>query len=241
MSKRMSKWLCGVVICGFMGTANASVILNDGFENGVSAWYVEGSSGVNVAASPVYEGSKALALTKFDGGVASLQRRFSDETAQNVEVSMWVYIPAGSANDRSLEIELRDPAQTDETPGAYVLFKEGAGLGVFSNYGWWGADFTKVADVVADQWTKLVIRTDVASKKVTLEYNGTVYDNNGLGYGWATTTLNNLGKIKIWGPSTGSDVTCYIDGLTVTQVPEPVTMGLLVMGGLFFGARKRIA
>jgi hypothetical protein len=224
-----------------MGTVNANVILSDGFENGVSAWYVEGSQGVNVVANPVYEGSKALALTTFDGGAASMQRRFSNETAQQVEVAMWVYIPASSANDRSLEIELRDPAQTDETPGAYVLFKEGAGLGVFSNYGWWGADFTKVADVVADQWTKLVIQTDVASKKITIEYNGTTYDNNGQGYGWATQTLNNLGKIKIWGPSTGSNVACYVDGLTVTQVPEPVTIGLLMMGGLGLWARKRIA
>jgi hypothetical protein len=215
--------------------------LNDGFENGTSAWYVEGNAGVSTTNSPVYEGSQALKLTTFNGGVSTLQRRFSDETAQNVELSMWVYIPAGSENDRSLEIELRDPAQTDETPGAYVLFKENAGLGVFSNFGWWGADFTKVTNVVTDQWTPLVIKTDVASKKITLEYNGVVYDNGGQGYAWATTTLNSLGKIKITGPSTGSNVTCYVDGLMVREVPEPVTVGLLAIGGIGLLLKKRMA
>jgi hypothetical protein len=216
------KWMMAVSVIGLLaGSAGANEILSDGFESGLSAWYIEGTSGASTTNSPVYAGTQALKLTMFNGDVATLQRRFSNETARKIELTMWVYIPAGNTNERSLEIELRDPAQTDETPGPYVLFKEGEGLGVFTNYTGWSADFTKITDVVADQWTKLVIRTDVGSKKMTVEYNGVVYDNGGLGYGWATTTLNSLGKIKITGPSTTNDVTCYIDDMTVTEIVQP--------------------
>jgi hypothetical protein len=217
------KWMMVIGVVGLLaGSAGANVILSDGFESGTSAWYVEGESGVSTVNSPMYEGTQALKLMIFEGGNATLQRRFSNETARSIELTMWVYIPANSVNERTLDIELRDPNQEGtETPGPYVLFNGSEGLGVFTNHTGWSADFTKVADIVPNQWTKLVIRTDVGSRKMTIEYNGVVYNNNGEGYGWATETLNALGKIKLTGPTTGTNATCYIDGLTVNETVLP--------------------
>lgn len=212
----------------WVGAANAEVILTDGFETDTSAWYVEGVNGASIVDSPVYEGAKSLKLIKFDGGAPSLQRRFMNEAARNVEVAMWVYIPADSVAERALDIELRDPNQAGgEQLGPYVLFKGTQGLGVFTNHTGWSAVFTKVADIVPDQWTKLVIRTNVLTKRMTIEYNGVLYDNSGQGYGWATTTPSVLGKIKITGPTAGTATTCYIDGLTVTEVSGTPSTGLL--------------
>jgi hypothetical protein len=256
----MKKWVGGVlsavVLVGMGSVAEATLLMQDDFE-GVTAtsvypvtngttyypdsakWLMQNQDSKSIAVyTDATAGSQVLCLQKASSSVPMIKTDFT--RSQKAVLSFDLYVPSSNQNQRTLNLNLQDASNAANVRTAsYLAINNGSnGWGICSIA---GGVWTTIVTPKVDEWVPVTINADAISKTFTLTYAGATYDNNGNGYqffDWG----DGLAFNRLFISQSGVGLTTRIDNVKVTDgVPEPMTIGLFVIGGLGTLLRKRVA
>jgi hypothetical protein len=261
----VKKWIRGVLslvaVAGMVNAAQATLLMQDDFEgvpatsvypvtNGTTYYPDSGKWTLNYPDSKsiaVYDdataaggqGSQVLCVQKAASNIPSVKTDFAN--SGKAVVSFDLYVPSSNQNMRTLNLNLQDVVTpTNVRTASYLAINNGNnGWGICmidSSYTWRTIVTPKV-----DQWVPVTISADAVSKTFTLTYDGMTYNNSGYGYqffDWG----DGLAFNRLFFSQSGAGVSTRIDNVRVADsVPEPMTIGLLAIGGLVALLRKRVA
>jgi uncharacterized protein (DUF2141 family) len=168
------------------------------------------------AGVPVHQGAHVLRISSTGQLNSTLTANITPSSI--VEVSMWLYVPGNCTGQRVFNLTMND--STNGNIGPYISISSRNGtwaLGVFTN-GQSSAVFTEIVTPITDKWTRLTLRADIRTKKLSITYNGATYMNGSVGYDWFTPNwVSNLGKVSIIGASSTNNEAVYIDDIVVTS------------------------
>lgn len=235
--------LRGLVSGLFVAMVAPAVAFYDGFEGNTPAieltsgdfdpvgWFVAdtyaehqvqvfSTNTIGASSEWVHSGTNAV---KFYSSQAKIAKNFDLRTIATLE--FWAYIPAASVNTDAFRFGFSGGASTAPNitfGNGSIMYHDGSG---WSNI---------VSSYASDEYVHVKIRADATTDTFTLEYNGTLYDNGGNGYGFYQDTdfLN-----QVWFTTTGNGngKNYFVDDVTVIayDLVPPTIVSFTPSGGNF--------
>ncbi len=231
---------CVVAALGLVSGVSAAPIFSDGFEDapvgpvgaGPAGWVHNrgwGNQG-EIVTTHSFGGAQSLRIDDSSDTQSSgyLTKSFTEQAAGKWTLQLFV---RPTANTQSIEISLLSAGTT--TFSTAILRNDGT-IGYVSRGSWQNSSAVGYA---ADMWQKLEITVDLDAKTWDLEFNDAAVVS-GVAAGTPSAAASTLGQIQIVGGS--SAVTSfYVDNVSLSAVPEPAAVSVLVAGLTLLGRRRR--
>lgn len=226
---------------GAVSLANAQGFIDNfdsytlGSIHGQGGW--EGWTGIAGAAGTVStlqasSGTQSLQLVAGNDTV----RPFSGVTSGLWTLSMQQYVPGASSG--SSWIITMNSYPTSLNWSAQILADFSAGvIGVFDGA---GTQQGSTLSLIKDQWVDIRLEINLDANSVSSYYNNSLIGT----HTWQSGGLNQLQALDLYpdeGATTAQVGSVFYDNVQLTLVPEPSTIGLLLLGGLavLYRVRKR--
>lgn len=224
-----------------VGSAHAAVVIDfDSYSVGdinLQGPWVDfgGSLTSDVSTTVAFSGTQSLELKSDAAGYGSdvyiVDLNGAPVTSGQWNLSFQTYLPTGFDSHLAL-YQSQGAMPADFFVGAFPVLQGDNGVIVIE---------ASSTPLVFGAWAKVEMLIDLDADTLAISYDGTPFHSGA----WDTdaTGTPSIGGLDWWaaGPNPSSGVSAYIDDLSLTQVPEPATMGLLSLGALLALKRRRRA
>jgi hypothetical protein len=229
-----------VAIIAIAGTANASFWLEENFESGQNGWTMNNGTW----ATGTVDGQHGTSFYDADGAIIRATKAFNSGTSDVIIMTAkWYQIAAAGAQGRAW-VGIQTQSSGTPAVGAALARLGTNNLGNYQFHAYNGGlviqdTGTPINAAAAGKWHDLMIKMTMSTKTIEWKLDGTSgsYSNSALarpngvtiGYNYSNGTAGSA-------PDSG----VYFDNITVgDEIPEPATLALLALGGLFL--RRRVA
>jgi hypothetical protein len=235
--RSFSKILTGAIVaCSLIAAGTAQAQWSDNFDSyangsqmhgqgGWAGWDNAAAAGALVSSAFSSSSPNSVAIT----GASDLVHQYAGYASGVWTYSTMQYIPSTLTSGSTYFILLNQyaPSGTDHW-SIQTVFNLATGL-LYDDNGY--ASLSN--SIVRDAWVPLTYQIDLTANTVTASYNGVAFTT----HAWQDGTgLNQIQAVDLFANGAGA---VYYDNISLAQVPEPTSLGLLAAFGVTFAVWRR--
>jgi hypothetical protein len=228
----------GIVACSLMVAGIAEAQWSENFDSyasgsqmhgqgGWAGWDNAAGAGALVSSAFAFSGANSVAIT----GASDLVHQYAGYASGVWTYSTMQYIPSSLTSGSTYFILLNGYTPNvgaNDHWSIQTVFNLANGT-LYDDNGY--ASLTNA--IVRDAWVPLTYQIDLTANTVTASYNGVAFTT----HAWQDGTGNNqIQAVDLYANNFGP---VYYDNISLTQVPEPTTLGLLAAFGVTFAVWRR--